>query len=178
MVTTMPRLCASFAAPVARGGRGGGGGGGARTSSAAAAWCCWRRSPFAPSSASSPLSTTATTSAHSRSYSSQPLQHPSVSRLRLRARPRPRSGPDHGAAGAGIGLGALLPLTFRRQASHKQQASVNGPKNGPGKRLGAKKAGGLCLFSSFYLLYYLFIFVQIKNPFFNSLPALYPSFFK
>ena len=33
-------------------------------------------------------------------------------------------------------------FTSRRSASHKAQGSVNGPKNGPGKRLGAKKTGG------------------------------------
>ncbi|KAI9887375.1 MAG: 54S ribosomal protein L2 mitochondrial [Watsoniomyces obsoletus] len=37
---------------------------------------------------------------------------------------------------------SLIPLNFQRHASHAQQGSVNGPKNGPGPRLGAKKSGG------------------------------------
>ena len=34
-------------------------------------------------------------------------------------------------------------LTFVRHASHAQQGAVNKAKDGPGKRLGAKKSGGL-----------------------------------
>ena len=34
----------------------------------------------------------------------------------------------------------LLPLTTTRHASHSEQGAANGPKQGPGKRLGAKKA--------------------------------------
>src|SRR5436305_10095694 len=33
-------------------------------------------------------------------------------------------------------------LTFVRQATHKAQRAVNKGKDGPGKRLGAKKSGG------------------------------------
>ena len=33
-------------------------------------------------------------------------------------------------------------LGFVRHASHNQQGAVNKAKDGPGKRLGAKKAGG------------------------------------
>lgn len=33
-------------------------------------------------------------------------------------------------------------LTFVRHASHAQQGAVNKAKDGPGKRLGAKKTGG------------------------------------
>jgi hypothetical protein len=33
-------------------------------------------------------------------------------------------------------------LTFVRHASHQQQGAVNKAKDGPGKRLGAKKSGG------------------------------------
>lgn len=33
-------------------------------------------------------------------------------------------------------------LTFVRHATHQAQGRANGPKNGPGKRLGAKKTGG------------------------------------
>lgn len=33
-------------------------------------------------------------------------------------------------------------LTFVRHASHNQQGAVNKAKDGPGKRLGAKKSGG------------------------------------
>jgi hypothetical protein len=33
-------------------------------------------------------------------------------------------------------------LTFVRHASHAQQGAVNKAKDGPGKRLGAKKSGG------------------------------------
>lgn len=36
-------------------------------------------------------------------------------------------------------------LTFVRHASHQAQGRANGPKNGAGKRLGAKKTGGTCL---------------------------------
>jgi large subunit ribosomal protein L27 len=35
-------------------------------------------------------------------------------------------------------------VTFVRHASHKAQGAVNKAKDGPGKRLGAKKSGGLC----------------------------------
>jgi large subunit ribosomal protein L27 len=40
------------------------------------------------------------------------------------------------------------PLIFVRHASHAQQGAVNKAKDGPGKRLGAKKSGGNfeCLF--------------------------------
>ena len=38
---------------------------------------------------------------------------------------------------------ALKPLVFVRHASHAQQGAVNKAKDGPGKRLGAKKSGGL-----------------------------------
>jgi len=43
-------------------------------------------------------------------------------------------------------------ITFVRHATHQAQGRANGPKNGPGKRLGAKKTGGLCshLFVSFH----------------------------
>jgi large subunit ribosomal protein L27 len=34
-------------------------------------------------------------------------------------------------------------LTFVRHASHAQQGAVNKGKDGPGKRLGAKKSGGM-----------------------------------
>lgn len=37
-------------------------------------------------------------------------------------------------------------LTFVRHASHAQQGAVNKAKDGPGKRLGAKKSGGNYLF--------------------------------
>lgn len=37
-------------------------------------------------------------------------------------------------------------LTFVRHASHAQQGAVNGGKDGRGKRLGAKKSGGLYSF--------------------------------
>lgn len=40
-------------------------------------------------------------------------------------------------------------LTFVRHASHAQQGAVNKAKDGPGKRLGAKKSGGT--FHSFHL---------------------------
>jgi large subunit ribosomal protein L27 len=33
-------------------------------------------------------------------------------------------------------------LTFARHASHQSQGRANGAKDGPGKRLGAKKSGG------------------------------------
>ena len=33
-------------------------------------------------------------------------------------------------------------LTFVRHASHAEQGAVNKAKDGPGKRLGAKKSGG------------------------------------
>lgn len=36
-----------------------------------------------------------------------------------------------------------LMLTFVRHASHAQQGAVNKAKDGPGKRLGAKKSGGM-----------------------------------
>ncbi len=39
-------------------------------------------------------------------------------------------------------------LGFVRYASHKTQGAVNKAKDGPGKRLGAKKSGGLFLSSS------------------------------
>jgi len=42
---------------------------------------------------------------------------------------------------------ALKPLLFVRHASHAQQGAVNKAKDGPGKRLGAKKSGGLLSFS-------------------------------
>ncbi|KAH0565870.1 hypothetical protein GP486_000727 [Trichoglossum hirsutum] len=53
------------------------------------------------------------------------------------------------AASASIGHGLLNhlcpvtkhPLFFVRHATHKAQGSVNGGKDGPGKRLGAKKSG-------------------------------------
>ena len=35
-------------------------------------------------------------------------------------------------------------LTFVRHASHAQQGAVNKAKDGPGKRLGAKRSGGNC----------------------------------
>ena len=35
-----------------------------------------------------------------------------------------------------------LSTTFKRHASHASQGRANGPKNGPGKRLGAKKLAG------------------------------------
>jgi large subunit ribosomal protein L27 len=38
-------------------------------------------------------------------------------------------------------------LTFVRHASHAQQGAVNKAKDGPGKRLGAKRSGGMELFS-------------------------------
>jgi large subunit ribosomal protein L27 len=37
---------------------------------------------------------------------------------------------------------AIKPLVFVRHASHAQQGAVNKAKDGPGKRLGAKKSGG------------------------------------
>jgi hypothetical protein len=40
---------------------------------------------------------------------------------------------------------ALKPLVFVRHASHAQQGAVNKAKDGPGKRLGAKKSGGLSI---------------------------------
>lgn len=40
-------------------------------------------------------------------------------------------------------------LTFVRHASHAQQGAVNKAKDGPGKRLGAKKSGGAFNYSSF-----------------------------
>ena len=40
-------------------------------------------------------------------------------------------------------------LTFVRHASHQQQGAVNKAKDGPGKRLGAKKSGGEMDTSSF-----------------------------
>lgn len=49
-------------------------------------------------------------------------------------------------------LNASLPattLTFIRHATHQAQGRANGPKNSPGKRLGAKKTGGM--FPKFYL---------------------------
>lgn len=38
-------------------------------------------------------------------------------------------------------------VTFVRHASHKAQGAVNKAKDGPGKRLGAKKSGGLYSYS-------------------------------
>lgn len=35
-----------------------------------------------------------------------------------------------------------------RHASHKAQAAVNKAKDGPGKRLGAKKSGGMSIFGN------------------------------
>lgn len=42
--------------------------------------------------------------------------------------------------GRGSGLGGLV---FKRHASHAQQATVSKGKDGPGKRLGAKRSGGM-----------------------------------
>lgn len=36
---------------------------------------------------------------------------------------------------------------FKRYASHAQQATVSKGKDGPGKRLGAKRSGGECNYS-------------------------------
>lgn len=48
-------------------------------------------------------------------------------------------------------------LTFLRHATHKAQGSVNGARDGPGKRLGAKKTGG-----------------ELGPTISNSLSSLYP----
>lgn len=40
-------------------------------------------------------------------------------------------------------------LTFVRHASHAQQGAVNKAKDGPGKRLGAKKSGGELIITPF-----------------------------
>lgn len=43
-----------------------------------------------------------------------------------------------------LSIKAVSPaLTFVRHASHAQQGAVNKAKDGPGKRLGAKKSGGM-----------------------------------
>jgi hypothetical protein len=64
-----------------------------------------------------------------------------------------RSGGTNGTAGLNEAFAALrvcadtVPksgsLTFVRHATHKAQGAVNKAKDGPGKRLGAKKSGGM-----------------------------------
>ena len=45
-------------------------------------------------------------------------------------------------------------LTFVRHASHAQQGAVNKAKDGPGKRLGAKKSGGTFNFPFLFLCWH------------------------
>jgi large subunit ribosomal protein L27 len=43
-------------------------------------------------------------------------------------------------------------LIFVRHASHAQQGAVNKAKDGPGKRLGAKRSGGMSSFPIHFLI--------------------------
>jgi len=43
------------------------------------------------------------------------------------------------------GVSAPPSVSFKRHASHQAQGRANGAKDGPGKRLGAKKSGGTSL---------------------------------
>lgn len=61
------------------------------------------------------------------------------------ARSSQSSGGGVAEAFAQLSLGkgtGQLPLVFKRHASHAQQATVSKGKDGPGKRLGAKRSGG------------------------------------
>lgn len=46
-------------------------------------------------------------------------------------------------ANASSNPGPILTLSLVRHASHQSQGRANGAKDGPGKRLGAKKSGGM-----------------------------------
>jgi hypothetical protein len=50
--------------------------------------------------------------------------------------------PSKHALRAVNGTTTVTPLSFVRHASHQSQGRANGAKQGPGKRLGAKKSGG------------------------------------
>ncbi|KAI9839046.1 MAG: 54S ribosomal protein L2 mitochondrial [Sclerophora amabilis] len=55
--------------------------------------------------------------------------------------PSPSSTTHHPLAGSALTILPTFNITSLRPASHKAQGAVNSAKNGPGKRLGAKKTG-------------------------------------